>query len=227
MTSLPAITSRWTSFLKRGSMPLILFLLISCFGCSCASQNRVLDSQSAIEANDLTAILSGCGQQLAGSGYLVCRETEGQNAKTEFLIVHSPPTLNCKGDACTFVKVFFQNGRPTLEKSILKGDRILKIPWMELINKESFDLSDRGTYSVSVRTHFIGPDGIERVTYSAGQVFMWVVKKNYISLIENENDEAFYWIWKTAENQTLKVTTGYRVYVEPGLQLMTNGLFDQ
>ncbi len=191
------------------SVFLLLFL-----GCSCSHSSKILDPQSAIQANDLTAIMSGCGQQLAGSGYLVCREAEAQSTRNEFIIVHTPPQLDCSGDACTFVRVFFADGRPTLEKAIPKGEALIKIPWYEIVNKEAFDISDRGTYSVSIRTHYKGPDGIERVTFSEGRILMFVVRKEYTSLIENEDDEAFYWIWKTELNQTLKVTTGYRVYLE-------------
>jgi len=196
-------------------MKLCIPFLFVLFGCSCSHSVKVLDSQSAILANDLTAILSGCGQQLAGSGYLVCRETELQNTRNEFLIVHTPPGLDCKQEACTFVKVFFSDGRPSLEKAIHKGDALIQIPWSEIVGKKVFDLSDRGTYSISIRTHYLGPDGIERIAFAEGRILMLVVRKEYTSLIENEDDEAFYWIWKTKQNQTLKVTTGYRVYIQP------------
>jgi len=198
-------------------MKLLIPFIFVIFGCSC-SHTRILDSQSAIQANDLTAILSGCGQQLAGSGFLVCREAEGTTTQNEFLIVHTPPDLECKSEACTFVKIFFTDGRPTLEKSIPKGQALVKIPWTEIVKKPLFDLSDRGTYSVSIRTHYLGPDGIERITFAEGRILMLVVRKEYTSLIENEQDEAFYWIWKTQHNQTIKATTGYRVYVQPWVE---------
>jgi hypothetical protein len=192
----------------------LISILFIFFSCSCTRSLKI-DPQSAIDSNDLTAILSGCGQQLANSGYLICRQPQGQNTRETFLVVHTPPNLDCDGDACTYVKVFFPNGSPTLEKSIPKGSDPIRIPWNEIVNKDKFDLTDRGFYAVSVTTHFKGPNGEDMRTYASGMVFMHVVRKEYTSLYENENDEYFKWAWKTEKNQMLKVTTGYRVYVEP------------
>jgi hypothetical protein len=192
-----------------------VLLLFPLLGCSCSSPPKLIDPQNAIDYGDLTAIMSGCGQQLASSGYLICRENEGKTSKNEYLVVHTPPGLDCESDTCTYVRVFFPDGRPTLEKSIPKGQALIQIPWSELINKDVFDLTDRGFFSVSVTTHYKGPDNTKLKAFASGMVFMHVVRKAYTSLIENEDDENFTWIWKTENNQTLKVTTGWRVYVEP------------
>lgn len=200
----------------------ILSLLIS-IGCSCSHSYKLLDSESAVSSNDLTAIMSGCGQQLAGSGYLVCREMEGIQTRFEFLEVHTPPDLNCKEENCTFVKLFFPDGRPAIEKSIQKGASSIRISWREITNKEAFEISDRGFYAVSIIAYYSGPDALERKTYADGMIFMHVVRKEYISLIDNEEDENFYWIWKTEQNQTIKVTSGYRVYVEPQISSVDHG----
>ena len=193
--------------------PMFLALIILS-GCSCTHTAKQLDNQSAVENNDLTALMSGCGQQLVNSGYLVCRENEGQATKDEFLVIHTPPDLKCNTDNCTYAKVFFPDGRPTLEKGIPSGTSLLRISWEEIVNKSIFVLTDRGFYAVSITTKYLGSDGQERQSYAQGMIFMHVVKKNYTSLVENQDDPNFTWIWKTPQNQTIKMTTGYRVYVD-------------
>ncbi len=189
----------------------LLSILLGCLGCSCTTP-AALDSQSAVEGNDLTAILSGCGQQLAGSGYLVCRQPEGKATSQEMIVVHTPPNLNCEETACTFVKVFFPDGRPALEIAIPKGKSFSEISWKDLLGKDLFDITDRGFYAVSVTTHFLHEGQILK-TYAEGMIFMHVVKRAYMSLIESKDDENFRWIWQTPRNQSIKLTSGYRVYI--------------
>jgi hypothetical protein len=53
-------------------------------------------------------------------------------------------------------------------------------------------------------------------TYSDGYIFLHVVEKEYIALNDSGGeDENFVWTWTTKTNQTVKVTTGFRVYVSP------------
>ena len=174
-----------------------------------------MDPQSAVDGNDLTALISGCGAQLAHSGYLVCRQVESQPTREAFLVFHTPPQLNCQEEFCTYIKVFLPDGRPTLEKAIPKGESSIQVYWNELTDQETFSLSDRGFYGVSVTTYYLGPEGKRLKTFSSGLIFMHVTRKQYTSLFENEFDENFVWIWKTQYYQTLKVTTGYRAYVSP------------
>ncbi len=201
----------------------ILFFI----GCSCTHTSKQLDKQSAVENNDLTALMSGCGQQLVNSGYLICRENEGQVSKDEHLIIHTPPDLKCESDHCTYVKVFFPDGKPTLEKSIPSVTPLLRISWSEIVNKPVFDITDRGFYAVSITMKYLGPDGVERQTYAQGMVFMHVVRKEYTSLIENQDDPNFNWTWKTDQNQTIKMTTGYRVFVDLSPEFQSSEMSQQ
>jgi hypothetical protein len=189
---------------------LILFEL---FGCSCTTTPR-LDPQSSVSANDLTALVSGCGQQVT-VGYLVCRMSEG-SAADENIYIHAPPNLKCDDDkACVFFKIFFPDGRPTYEGVVKRGESYASVSWSEITNKKTFDPGDRGFYGVSITINYKGPDGMPLKTYADGYVFFHVVKKEYISLTENEEDESYVWKWKAPTNQTIKMTTGSRVYVSP------------
>jgi hypothetical protein len=85
--------------------------------------------------------------------------------------------------------------------------------WSELVNKPLFNISDRGFFGISITLNFKDKDGIPHKTFSNGYIFMHVVKKEYLSLLENEEDENFVWSWKTTTNQIIKMTTGARVFV--------------
>ena len=192
----------------------LAFFTMALVGCSCTTLPKIQDTQSAVAANDLTALISGCGQNQVGVGYLVCREIEGGETHQEFLYIHAPPNLSCDDSgACVYFKIFYPDGRPTYEGNIKKGEAFAKIPLSALVDKSTFDLSDRDFYGISITLKYKSSDGIERKTYADGYLFLHVVRKNYVSLLEAENDEAFVWQWQTKENQTIKMTTGFRVFV--------------
>lgn len=190
---------------------------LTLFGCSCAVSKVKLDPQNAIEANDLTSIMSGsaCGEQIS-VGYLVCRIPEGTDAKAEYFQIHAPPNIDCDDEhACVYFRVYFPNGRPTYEGVVKKGEAFEKIPMDAIINKPVFDLADRGFFGISVTIYSKGPSGMDIKTYSNGYLFLHVVKREYISLLENSENENFRWVWGTQTNQIIKLTTGGRVYVSP------------
>jgi hypothetical protein len=195
--------------LRLYNVYLMLFILASC---SCAT-SKVADPQSAVGSNDLTALISGCGQQQVGVGYIVCRMREGQTTQLEQIRVHAPPNLTCDEDACVFFRIYFPDGRPTYEGVVKKGESFAQVPFSEIVDKKTFDISDRGFYGVSVTLHYKDSNGVACRTYADGYIFMHVVKKEYVSLIENQEDENFVWTWKTKANQTIKMTTGFRVFV--------------
>jgi hypothetical protein len=155
--------------------------------------------------------MSGCGQQVS-VGYLVCRMAEG-SAADKFLFIHAPPELNCDDESCVYFRIYFPDGRPTYEGKINKGESHAMVKWSDIVNKADFHLEDRGFWGVSIALHYKSPEGEPQKTYADGYIFMHVIRKTYISLIENEEDENFVWRWKTPTNQTVKMTTGARVFV--------------
>ena len=190
-------------------------LLVATALSSCSAAVKKIDHQTAVGAWDLTTLLSGCGQNQIGIGYLVCRMPEEAQAKDFSIEVHAPPNLVCDNhEACVHFKIFYPDGRPTFAGSIPKGQSSVEIPWTGLLDKESFELSDRGFYGVSVTVDYKGPEGLPLKSYSSGYVFLHVVRKDYVSLSDSGGeDENFVWTWKSKTNQTVKMTTGARVFV--------------
>lgn len=192
-------------------LPFVL-LLLAC--CSCSQAIKKLDPQSAVEAGDLTTLLSGCGANQIGIGYVVCRMPEGSSTN-DSIEVHAPPNVGCDDEkACVYFRIYFPDGRPTYIGSIPKGESYASVSWSELLDKKTFDPGDRGFYGVSVTVNYKGPDSMPMKAYSDGYIFLHVVKKEYISLNDSGGeDENFVWSWKSKTNQTVKMTTGARVFV--------------
>ncbi len=205
--------------------PIVPFLLLLT-SCSCANTPKVLDPQNAVEGNDLTTLISGCGVNQIGIGYIACRLPEGSNTKETFLFVHAPTQVNCDENSCVKFKVFIprESGRSTYAGEIKKGESFTKVSWFDITDKETLDISDRGFYGVSVTITYRGPGGEKLKTYTSGYVFMHVVRKDYVSLIENPEDENYVWEWKTPTNQTAKMTTGGRVFVSPYIGIQKSWL---
>jgi len=185
---------------------------------SCSRLPKVLDSQSAILGNDLTALMS-CNQAQVSVGWLVCREIEGTSAESEYLFVHAPPQVQCENEkACVYFKIFFPDGRPTYEGNVKKGESYAKVPLSQIIDSNTFDQTTRGVYAVSVSMNYLTSDGVERKTFADGYLIVHLVKKNYTSLLENPEAEEFAWTWSVKNRfnrltQIIKMTTGFRVYV--------------
>src|SRR5690242_2220813 len=95
-------------------------LIVILASCSCSQAIKKLDPQSAVGAGDLTTLLSGCGANQIGIGYVVCRMPEGSSTQ-DSIDVHAPPNVNCDDEkACVYFKIFFPDGRPTYVGSIPK-----------------------------------------------------------------------------------------------------------
>ena len=177
------------------SIAVLLFLLASC---SCSQAIKKLDHQSAIGGNDVTTLLSGCGANQIGIGYLVCRMHEG-DATNLSIEIHAPPNVACDNEkACVYFKIFMPDGRPTYEGSIPKGGSYATVSWSDLLDKKTFGPGDRGFYGVSVTIHYIGPNSVPMKAYTDGYIFLHVVKKEYVPLSDSGGeDDNFVWIWKS------------------------------
>jgi hypothetical protein len=166
---------------------------------------------TAIAAQDETALIEGCGQQLV-SGITYCRMMEGDSANSELAFV-GPPTVNCKNQqTCIYFKVYFPNGEPSYGDFIPKGLSRKVVPWKALLNKSQFDLGDRGFWTFNYELHWIDNAGNEQVSVSQGEIILRVYKKDYVPLTEISSDSNFAWNWLEG-SIPVKVTTGMRTYV--------------
>ncbi len=189
---------------------------LSLFACTFpfqrAESRPPLDRQSAVDAGDVTALIEGCGVPLT-TGFLVCRKTEGEIAGDSLSFVGPPVT--CSGrEACITFKIFFLDGTPSLGGAIPRGKTRVEVPWKSILKRDTFESRDRGLWGFSYTIRYTLSDGIERTTYSQGEIYLRVIKKGYTPLNTVEQDRDFTWEWKEGAKE-IKATSGMRTYVGP------------
>jgi hypothetical protein len=194
------------------------FLLLCCLSVmlmgvnNCAKYRVRADAQaSAIESNDETGLIEGCGQQLQ-SGLLYCRKQEGDVAKDAIYFV--APPARCLGDGpCVSFKIYFPDATPTYGDSIPQGHtRSAPVLWSTLLKKQTFGLADRGLWPFTYTMRWIDQDGKEQTSYTTGEIVLRVFKKGYTPLISVSGDQNFAWSW--IENGVpVKATSGLRIFV--------------
>jgi hypothetical protein len=188
---------------------LLAFLLLG--ASECAHLRIVPDTTpvGAQEANDATVIIEGCGNQPV-SGYTYCRVTEG-GPTTGILTLIAPPAL-CKEESCVFFKIFFTNGEPALGLSVPRGQMRVSIPWSDVVKRDTFLKDDRGFWPVLMETHWVDNNGLDRITFTEGEIRMRVLSKDYISLSSIQDDPNFQWTWSD-DRARYKMTSAGRVWV--------------
>jgi hypothetical protein len=172
--------------------------------------SRELDPMPAVPHHDVTALIEGCGLPLT-TGFIVCRKTQGEIASDSLVFV--APPVQCKGDdPCVTFKVFFLDGTPAYGGSIAKGTTRREVPWQTILKRNTFELSDRGIWGISYTVRYLLDDGIERTTYSQGEIYLRVMKKGYFPLHAVDSDPHFIWSWDE-KNRRVKATSGMRTFV--------------
>lgn len=166
-------------------------------------------AMSAIEGEDYTGLVEGCGNQLV-PGYTYCRKMEG--TPTEELMYFHAPKTECVQEPCRTFKVFGPNGDIVFGGEFKRGEVRVGVPWSKLTGRSSFEIGDRGFWGVIYEIKFIDSAGRERTTLTQGEVRMRVVRRGYIPLHNSENDKEFVWKWKS-NGVDIKMTTGGRTFV--------------
>lgn len=177
---------------------------------NCAAVKLTPDNaMAAIEAEDFTGLIEGCGKQLI-AGFDYCRVQEGDNANQEISFI-GPPSA-CREDACVFIKVYDNKGNVAWGGSIPRGKTRVTVPWKELLKSDTFTLGQRGFYTYNHEVHWVDTEGRDRVSYSQGEIVLRVYKKGYMPLNNVSDDPNFAWSWREGD-RLVKMTTGMRVYV--------------
>lgn len=166
------------------------------------------DSIAAIDANDATAIVSGCGSQLI-VGYLYCRAREGEII-SQSISLHAPPA-DCPAETCAYYTILFPNGEPSLEGAFKKGETEVKLSWRDLVKKDRFSVNDRGFWTVLIHWEWQDKNKRRQETYEEADIRLRVYPKNYSPLHEAENHPLFAWEW-VQDQMRAKVTTKGRAY---------------
>lgn len=185
------------------------FILLLGMGASDCDRHRVkLDESTAlaVESNDYTAIISGCGNQPA-VGYTYCRVAEGQPTEARSITVHVPPTA-CPEKECAQVRVFDINGQVIYSKMIPRGQTELSVSWKELTGSSVFAKNQRGFWQVVLNWKWIGPDGREGSSIAFGEMRLRVLSSGYLGLENSKEDPNFAWAWSAGKNQFRMTTAG-------------------
>lgn len=185
-------------------LPFFVFLINSC------TSGLALDKEiGAVEAEDLTALVQGCGNQLV-SGYTYCRKMEGEATNESITFV--APISNCKNGECTELKIFYPDGSPSYGYVFKKGESKHVVKWTTLTKKNTFDVQDRGFWLFTYRIKFIDTDGRERETVTEGEIRLRVYRQAYIPLHEVPEDRNYVWKFNF-DGVNVRMTTGGRTYV--------------
>lgn len=175
----------------------------------CAHKVALDQSAFAIEANDATVVIEGCGSQPV-VGYTYCRFREG--APTTGFLSLLAPNADCNADSCVSFQVFFPAGTPALGISVPKGQNRAKLLLKDLVKRDTFQKDDRGFWPVLMSVKFMGSDGNEHEMRAEGEIRMRVLAAKYTPLQEVENDPNYVWQW--SEGKTVfKMTTAGRAWV--------------
>lgn len=188
---------------------LLLGISLALTAAQCTKGVRLDSAMGAVDANDNTAFIDGCGNQPI-VGYTYCRISEG-DASNLSISLKVPPSECASKDACVFYTIFFPNGEPSLGGSIHKGQTSQEIKWETLIKKPKFEIGDRGFWGVRVEIHYFDLDGNERISTVDGEIRLRVLKKDYLPLHNSKDDPNFVWIWNEGDH-TYRMTTGGRAY---------------
>lgn len=196
---------------------LVPFLGIFCLGASECSTPVVQPDSSAyaIESNDPTVIIWGCGSQPV-TGFTYCRKREGQttNEGISFVV----PPLECGEDVCAELKIFFPDGSPTLSYLIPKcvdqegkpcGTR-KTVSWKEIVKNDTFQRDQRGFWPIIMKFKWIGPDERQHETVIEGEIRLRVLGQSYVPLHEVREDINFVWKWKDYAGHEFRMTTAGR-----------------
>lgn len=201
--------------LRWPELGLCIVLTLMLVGASkCSKAIKVDPSMHSVLANDLTALvdghqLLGCGTQLQ-SGLLFCRLSE--RTPTSKKITFAGPKSNCSREACVFIKIFFPDGNPALERAIPKDKTEISFLWSELTHEDEFSLDDRGFWGFTRTIYWKNGDGLEGKTIDEGLIYLRILPNEYDSLHESKDSEWFSFKG-TTNGASWKVTTSGRTYV--------------
>jgi len=160
----------------------------------------------AIQAEDPTAILSGCGAA-ANVGYLFCRLAEGWTPSGEIRV--NVPPVQCGQASCASVTVFRSDGGRVVDTAIPAGVTSFAVPWTKLLGSAPIDKSARGFWPVLLKWSWLNGDGLLEQAIVEGEIRVRVHSANYTPL----GAEPAMFMWQLGA-LTLRATEKGRAFVE-------------
>lgn len=196
------------TFIQRLAVIVIAGLGVGASDCSSPVVKPDSMSVYAIDANDTTVIIQGCGSQPV-VGYAYCRKREGATTN-EGLTVMAPP-VDCGRPECSIqVEILFPDGSPSVTKLIPKGQTRAVFSWREILKSATFERNFRGFWPVLMSWTWIGPDEREHETVIEGEIRLRVYASGYAPLNEVKEDSNFVWKWADVEKNQYRMTTSGR-----------------
>lgn len=184
---------------------MVMVLCVLSFGAAQCQSIRIDPSMNAFAANDMTAIIEGCGKPPI-VGYTYCRMTEGTAANHELTL--KVPKSDCDRTECAFYEFISPQGQPAPSGSFEKGKTSVKVLWSDLIGRDHFTKDDRGMWGVRIRWYWIGSDKKEYSTVQEGEVRMRVLPPDYHPLHEEKDSPFFSWKWSDESGRYAVSTAG-------------------
>ncbi len=162
------------------------------------------------EANDVTALLVGCGQK-ASVGSLYCRFQAGTLPAGDIVVV--VPPVQCANSSCASVTVWGPDASVVTERSVAKGQTYVVIPWATLVGPGAFQERQRGFYPVLLKWSWTDPKtGVDLSAATEGEIRLRVHKREYSPLTFDPASQT--WTWKTG-GVTFGATEMGRTAVKP------------
>lgn len=186
-------------------IPLLLAAVLLFTNCSGIS---VIDGSPlyAMEANDMTVIISGCGNQPV-AGYTYCRVHEGQDTTALSVSLIAPPIV-CKTKPCVTFKVFNPEGVVVYGNSVPDGQTQLDISWAVLTGTAAFAKGYAGFWQVILEFNWVDTGGNEHQAAALGEIRLRVLDANYVSLSNVHEDKSFAWQWSSGAYHMAFTTKG-------------------
>lgn len=190
----------------------LVAILFTTSACASGKKIRVVDpvTDSTVVSGDASAIIVGCDNHPA-VGFAYCRKMEGDNAGQSISFI-GPPSKCEQKDSCVFLKVWNNAGNLVWGGSIPKGETKVSVTWKQLLSSETFDLANRGFWTLNETVYWIDPDGKERQSVAQADIVLRVYKKGYLPLNAVKDDPSFVWTWSEG-GFIFKITSALRSFV--------------
>lgn len=175
---------------------------------NCSGVTIVADTSPvyAMEANDATVIIAGCGNQPV-VGYTYCRVHEGQDT-TKFVVSLMAPPVKCKTKPCVTFKVFFPQGQPAWGVSVPDGATQVNVTWQQLLGAPLFVKDSQGFWQVVMEWNWLDGNGNEHQSAALGEIRLRVLDANYTALNGVHDDKNFGWHWASGAYHLAFSTAG-------------------
>jgi hypothetical protein len=189
--------------MRRPLAALALALSIAnCSGISIVDTSPVY----AMEANDTTVIISGCGNQPV-SGFTYCRVHEGQDT-TQFGVSLVAPPVQCRTKPCVTFKVFDPKGQVIFGQSVPDNQTQIDVKWSQLVGAPAFAKDQAGYWQVVEEWTWVDTGGNEHQSAALGEIRLRVLDASYVSLSGVHDDKNFAWEWTSGIYHMAMTTKG-------------------